>query len=109
MTVSPKQTALTVIEQLPEDASLDEIADAIWARGTAEQAETQALSHGTSRLLASDPVTLVIANRAARDATLLGLSRQIAFGVVQALPDHATFEDVVVAITTWHWPDDTLD
>jgi hypothetical protein len=57
----------------------------------------------------TDPGTLVVASRAARDAMVLGVSRQVALGAVEALPEQASFSDIVVAIATWHWPDDTSD
>ena len=39
---------------------------------------------------------------AASDAVILGVSRQIALDVVQALPERASLEDILVAVTTWH-------
>jgi hypothetical protein len=102
----PKQAALAIIEQLPQDMSLDEISDALWAWVTAEPAGAHACGIVERRLLAINPAELVLANRAARDAVILGASRQIALEVVQALPEQASLDDIIVAIATWRWSDD---
>jgi hypothetical protein len=106
ITHSAKHATLAVIEQLPSDASLDEITAAIWARSTAEPGGADACSIAASRLTATDPVALVLADRAARTAAILGKCWQIALDVVQALPEHALLDDVIVAAATWQWPDD---
>jgi hypothetical protein len=106
---SAKQAAAAVIEKQPRDASFDEIVDALWAWGMTEPADADACSAGANRMLALNPAELVMANRAARDAAILGMSRQIALEVVQGLPEPASVDDILVAVATWHWPDDATD
>jgi hypothetical protein len=107
--LSAKRAVNDVIEKQPRDASLDEIVEALWlwSAGTLEGAA--ASSAAASRMLAVNPAGLVMAGRAARDAVILGLSRQIALDVVHALPGQASLDDVQAAVATWHWPDDSVD
>jgi len=106
---SAKQAAMAVIEKQSRDASFDEIIDAIWAWNMTEPAGSDACTAAVNRLVAVNPAVLVMAGRAARDAVILGMSRQIALDVVQALPEHALPDDILFAVASWHWPDDSAD
>ena len=101
-----KHAAMAVIENLPKDASFDEIVDGLWVWSMAIPEGAAACTLLAKRNLAVNPAELVMASRAARDIAVLGQSRQIAVEVVQALPDDATLEDVLFAVTIWHWPDE---
>jgi hypothetical protein len=109
MTLSSKQAARSVIDTMPRDASLDEIIDALWAWGVAQQAGDEACKIASQRILAVNPAELVMAGRAARDAAILGASRQIARDVVDAMPEQASLEDILFAVVTWRWPDELTD
>jgi len=98
---------VAVIGGQSRDASLDEIVDALWAWSMAMPEGATMCSTAANRVLAVNPAELVMASRAARDAAILGVSRQIALEVVHALPVQASVDDVLVAVATWHWPDDS--
>jgi hypothetical protein len=98
---------VTVIEKQPRNASLDEVVDALWAWGKATPEGAAVCGTAANRLLAVNPAEFVMANRAARDAAVLGMSRQIALDVVQGLPATASVDDILVSIATWRWHDAT--
>lgn len=106
---SAKQAALAVIERLPPDAYLDEIVDALWTWSSVQPGGDEACTSAANWLLAINPAELVMAGRAAQDAKVLGMSRQIALDVVHALREHALLEEIPLAVATWHWPDDSAD
>ena len=103
----PRRCALRLIERLPEDVSPDEIIDALWAWATADPASVEMCGVAERRLGAIHPVELVIASRATRQAVILGMSRQIAVDIVGRLPEHASLDDVLVAVTLWRKPDES--
>jgi hypothetical protein len=106
MSMSTKQAALAVIEELPQDATMDGIIDALWEWSKGEPAGAKACSSAANRILAANPAELVMANGAARHAEILGIGRQTALEIVQNLPDQTTLDDILVAFATWHWPED---
>jgi hypothetical protein len=106
MADSPKHAATMVIQQVPQDAYLDEIIDALWAWGMTQPAGADACRLAEGRILAINPAELVLATRAARDVAIVGMSRQIALDVVDTLPEHASLDDILVSTTAWRWPDD---
>jgi hypothetical protein len=102
----PKQAASAVIDWLPADASPDEIVDAIWDWGASQSGGAAACDVAANRIALTDVVRLVAAGRGARVAAILGVSRQAALKAVEALPEHPSLEDILVAVTAWRWPDD---
>jgi hypothetical protein len=106
---SVKQRATATIEQLPNDVILDEIVAAIWQWSSADAGGAYACNVAASRVMTTDPVTLVLANRSARDAAILGVSRQAALSVVRRLPDSASVSDILVALATWCWTNNSPD
>jgi hypothetical protein len=108
MTMSSKQAARSVIDTMPHDASLDEIIDALWAWGMAQPTGDEACQIASQRILALNPAVLVMAGRAARHASICGISRNVALDVVHALPERASLDDVLVAVSTWCPPEDAV-
>lgn len=100
---------MAVIEMQPLDASIDEIVDALWAWSMATPEGAAVCSTPANRVLAVNPAELVMASRAAQDVKVLGISRQVTLDVVDALPEQALLEDILFAVATWHWPDDSVD
>src|SRR4051812_16952039 len=93
VTDSPKHAAMVVIQQVPQDAYLDEIVDALWAWSMTQPAGADACRFAERRILATNPAELVLAHRAARHADIVGMSREVALETVQALPEQASLGD----------------
>lgn len=103
MAISDKEAALRLIQQLPDDVTLDEI---IWALDAELMFASSSRAISARIISTMEPQHLVDADRSARMMAILGISRQVACDIVTGLPDDITLDEIIGRLSVWSWPDE---